>query len=181
MEHTHRCSSLFSSPQQLETGGTLFSALAEGGVTGSRRFPIRGESQVIGQTGGAIEGAPTRWGTGSQHRLLSNQSTHSAGSRHNGWGCWDTRDDLHHCRAGNTRHRNTPYQRRQAGSSGHHNGHLHVRSLELGTATVSETCVGLIGIHDHQRVLGQCQGKLFQFIGATRTQPNPGSLVEFSG
>ena len=30
-------------------------------MTESRQFPIRGESQVIGQTGGAIEGAPTRW------------------------------------------------------------------------------------------------------------------------
>ena len=51
---------LFSSPQQLETGGTLFSALADRGATGSRRFPVVGESQVIGQTGGAIEGVPTR-------------------------------------------------------------------------------------------------------------------------
>ena len=80
----------------------------------------------------------TQWGTGSEHRLLGNQSTHSADKRHNGWDCWCRHVDRHHYRAGNTERRNTPCQRSQAGWSGHHNDHLHVRSPGVGH-------------HDHKR------------------------------
>ena len=51
----------------------------------------------------------------------------------------------------------------------------------LGTATISETRVGLIGVHHHQRVVGQGPGELVQLIGATRSRTDPGSLVEFQG
>ena len=79
-----------------------------------------------------------RWGTGIGHRLLRYQSTHSADNHHNGWGCWCRHVGRHDCRAGNTRNRNTPYQRRPAGWSGHRNGPLHVRSPGVGH-------------HDHKR------------------------------
>ena len=51
----------------------------------------------------------------------------------------------------------------------------------LGTATISETRVGPIGVHHHQRVVGQGPGELVQLIGATRSWTDPGSLVEFQG
>ena len=51
----------------------------------------------------------------------------------------------------------------------------------LGTATTSETRVGPIGVHHHQRVVGQGPGELVQLIGATRSWTDPGSLVEFQG
>ena len=74
----------------------------------------------------------TWWGTGSGHRLLGNQSNHSADNRHNGWDCWCRHVDRHDCRPGNTGRRNTPYQRSPAGWSGHRNGRLHVRSPGVG-------------------------------------------------
>ena len=52
---------------------------------------------------------------------------------------------------------------------------------ELGTATISETRVGPIGVRHHQRVFGQGQGELVQLVGATRSRTDPGSLVEFQG
>ena len=51
---------------------------------------------------------------------------------------------------------------------------------ELGTATISETRVGPIGVHHHQRVFGQGQGELVQLVGATRSRTDPGSLVELA-
>ena len=51
----------------------------------------------------------------------------------------------------------------------------------LGTATISETRVGPIGVHHHQRVVGQGPGELVQLIGATRSRTDPRSLVEFQG
>ena len=64
----------------------------------------------------------TRWGTGSERRLLGNQSTHSADNRRNGWDCWCRHVDRHDYKVGNTGRRNTPYQRSPSGWSGHHNG-----------------------------------------------------------
>ena len=52
---------------------------------------------------------------------------------------------------------------------------------KLGTATISETRVGPIGVYHHQRVFGQGQGKLVQLVGATRSRTDPRSLVEFQG
>ena len=74
----------------------------------------------------------TRWGTGSGHRLLGNQRTHSADNRHNGWDFWCRHVDRHHCRADNTGRRNRTCQRSPVDWSGHRNGHLHVRSPGVG-------------------------------------------------
>ena len=74
----------------------------------------------------------TRRGTGSGHRLLGNQSTHSAGNHHNGWDCWCRHVDRRDCRPGNTGRRNTPYQRSPAGWSGHRNGRLCAGSPGIG-------------------------------------------------
>ena len=52
---------------------------------------------------------------------------------------------------------------------------------ELGTATISETRLGPIGVHHHQRVFGQGQGELVQLVGVTRSRTDPGSLREFQG
>ena len=74
----------------------------------------------------------TRWGTGSGHRLLCNQSTHSADNRHNGWDCWCKHVDRHDCRVGNKRSRNTLSQRNPPGLSGHRNGRLRAGSPDVG-------------------------------------------------
>ena len=49
----------------------------------------------------------------------------------------------------------------------------------LGTATISETRIGPIGVHHHQRVVHQ--GELVQLIGATRSRTDPRGLVELDG
>ena len=51
----------------------------------------------------------------------------------------------------------------------------------LGTATISETRVGPIGVHHHQCVVRQGPGELVQLVGATRSRTDPRSLVEFQG
>ena len=51
----------------------------------------------------------------------------------------------------------------------------------LGTATISETRVGPIGVHHDQRVVGQGPGELVQLIGATRSRTDPRGLVELDG
>ena len=52
---------LLSPPQQFETPRTFLAALTDWGATGSGRFAIVGETQVVGQTGRAVEGAATGW------------------------------------------------------------------------------------------------------------------------
>ena len=100
-----RCSSLSCRPRNsLKHPETFLAALADRRASGSGRFAIVGETQVVGQTGGAIEVAATGWaghggGTVSGHRLLGNQRTHSADNRHNGWDFWCRHVDRHHCRA----------------------------------------------------------------------------------
>ena len=51
----------------------------------------------------------------------------------------------------------------------------------MGTATKSETRVGPIGVHHHQRVFGQGQGELVQLVGATQSRTDPRGLVELDG
>ena len=52
---------LFLPPQQFKTPRTFLAALADGGASGSGRFAIVGQTQVVGQTGGAVEDAATGW------------------------------------------------------------------------------------------------------------------------
>ena len=52
---------LLSPPQQFETPRTLLAALADQRATGSSRFAIVGEAQVVGQTGRTVEVAATGW------------------------------------------------------------------------------------------------------------------------
>ena len=52
---------LLSPPQKFETPRTFFAALADRRASGSGRFAIVGEAQVVGQTGGAVEGTATGW------------------------------------------------------------------------------------------------------------------------
>ena len=52
---------------------------------------------------------------------------------------------------------------------------------ELGTTTISETRVGPIGVHHHQCVFGQGPGELVQLVGATRFRTDPRGLVELDG
>ena len=52
---------LLSPPQQFETSRTFFAALADRRASGPGRFAIVGETQVVGQTGWAVEVAATGW------------------------------------------------------------------------------------------------------------------------
>ena len=52
---------LFSPPQQFKTPRTFLAALADGRASGTGRFASVSQTQVVGQTGGAVEGAATGW------------------------------------------------------------------------------------------------------------------------
>ena len=177
---------LFSPPQQFKTPRTFLPALADGGASGSGRFAIVGLTQVVGQTGGAVEGAATGWaghggglvvGIGfSVIRAPILQATATMGGIVGAGMLTGMIVGLV------TKGAEIPFAKkaRQAGQ-----GIVMAVFVQdpqaLGTATISETRVGPIGVHHHQRVVGQGPGELVQLIGATRSRTDPGSLVEFQG
>ena len=145
-----------------------------------------GEAQVVGQTGGAVEGAATGWAGRGGGLVVSVgfsvikapilQTTAAMGGIV-GAGML----------TGMIRRLVTPgaeipltKEARQAGQ-GIIMAVLVQDPQELGTATISETRVGPIGVHHHQRVFGQGQGELVQLVGVTRSRTDPVSLVEFQG
>ena len=177
---------LLSPPQQFKTPRTFIATLADGGASGSGRFAIVGQTQVVGQTGGAVEGAATGWaghgrglvmGIGfSVIRAPILQTTATMGEIVGagmltgmivGLVTKGTEIGL-------------AKEARQAGQ-GIIMAVFVQDPKELGTATISETRVGPIGVHHHQRVFGQGPGELVQFVGATRSWTDPRSLVEFQG
>ena len=161
-------------------------ALADQRVSGSGRFAIVGETQVVGQTGGAVEGAATGW-AGHGGGLVV------------GIGFFVIRAPILLATAtmggivgagmltGMIIRLVTPGAEIPLTKEAPQAGQGIVMAIlvqdpqELGTATISETRVGPIGVHYHQRVFGQGQGELVQFVCATRSRTDPGSLVEFQG
>ena len=177
---------LLSSPQQFKAPRTFLAALADGRASRSGRFAIVGQTQVVGQTGGAVEGAATGW-AGHDRGLVMGigvsvirapilQATATMGgivsaSMLTGMivGLVTKGAEI-----------GLAKKARQAGQ-----GIVMAVFVQdpqvLGTATISETRVGPIGIHHHQRVVRQGPGELVQLIGATRSRTDPGPLVEFQG
>ena len=177
---------LLSPPQQFKTPRTFLAALADGGASGSGRFAIVGQTQVVGQTGGAVEGAATGWaghggglvvGIGvSVIRAPILQATATMGGIVGAGMLTGMIVGL----VTKGAEIGLAKKARQAGQ-----GIVMAVFVQdpqaLGTATISETRVGPIGVHHHQRVVGQSPGELVQLIGATRSRTDPGSLVEFQG
>ena len=178
---------LFSPPQQLETPATLLAALTDRSASGSGGFAIVGEAQVVGQTGWTVEGAATGWaghggglvvGVGLQVvRAPILQTTATMGGIVGAGMLTGMIVGLVIPGA------EIPFAKeaRQIGQ-GVVMAVLVQDPQELGTTAVNETRAGPIGIHHHhQRVFGQGQGELLQFVGATRSRTDPGSLVGFQG
>ena len=177
---------LFSPPQQFETPRTLLAALADRSASGSGRFAIVGETQVVGQTGETVEVAATGWaghggglvvGVGLQvARAPILQTTATMG------GIVDagmlTGIIVRLVTLGTEI--GLPKEARQTGQ-GVVMAVVVQDPQELGTTAINETRVSPIGIHRHQRVFGQGQGKLVQFVGATRSRTDPRGLVELDG
>ena len=177
---------LFLPPQQFKTPRTFLAALADGGASGSSRFAMVGQTQVVGQTGGAVEDAATGWaghggglvvGIGvSVIRAPILQATATMGGIVSAGMLTGMIVGLV-----------TKGAEIGLAKKAHQAGQGIVMAIfvqdpqALGTATISETRVGPIGVHHHQRVVGQGPGELVQLIGATRSWTDPGSLVEFQG
>ena len=177
---------LLSPPQQFETPRTFLAALADRSASGSGRFAIVGEAQVVGQTGGAVEEMATGWaghggglvvGVGLQViRAPILQTTATMG-----WvvgagmltgiivGLVTLGTEI-----------GLAKEARQTGQ-GVVMAVFVQDPQELGTTAINETRVGLIGIYYHQRVFGQGQGELVQFVGATRSRMDLRGLVELDG
>ena len=177
---------LFLPPQQFQTPQTLLAALADEGASGSGRFAIVGQIQVVGQTGGAVEGMATGWaghggglvvGIGfSVIRAPILQATTIMGGIVGAGmmtgmivGLVTKRAEI-----------GLAKKARQAGQ-----GIVMAVFVQdpqvLGIATISETRVGPISVHHHQHVVRQGPGELVQLVGATQSRMDPRSLVEFQG
>ena len=145
-----------------------------------------GETQVVGQTGGAVEGAATGWaghggglvvGIGfSVIRAPILQATVTMGGIVGAGMLTGMIVGLV------TKGAEIPLAKetRQAGQ-GIVMAVFVQDPQELGTATIRETRVGPIGVHHHQRVFGQGLGELVQLVGTTQSRTDPRSLVEFQG